>query len=123
MGQPSEKITWAGIRGTSHWSPLQGRWVIAELKRSGLGAKRFAAKHKLGIKRIYYWQARVRAESSRAKPGPKLIEVSAPVLGRLQTSSSTARIEIELRSGRRMSVSESISLETLSELVTLLERS
>jgi hypothetical protein len=85
--------------------------------------KRFAAKHELGIKRIYYWHARLRAQGSVPKAGPKLIEVSVAAVSRIQTSGPTPRIEIQLRSGRRLSVAESISLDTLGGLVALLERS
>jgi hypothetical protein len=127
MGHTSEDATWASIRSTTHWSPEQAQWVIAELRRSGLSANGFAAKYKIGLKRIYYWRARFEARASRTEGRAELVEVQvAGPAARGSTSSiasaSSARIEIELLSGRRLSVSESVDLEQLGKLVAFLER-
>jgi hypothetical protein len=125
MGQKTEGVTWAGIRSAAHWSPQQALWVIAELKRSGLSTKGFATRYGIGLPRIYYWHARFGAQET-PKPAPtELVEVPMPQLGVRGDKPSTPtrpRIEIELLSGRRLSVSESVDLERLGELVALLER-
>ncbi len=124
MGQATEDVTWASIRSGAHWSPTRAQWVIAELKRSGLSAKRFAAKYKVGLKRIYYWRARLEAQGSPTQGPHRLIEVRLPEPKAQRMSPSTAappRIEIELLSGRRLSVVESVDLERLGKLVALLE--
>jgi hypothetical protein len=62
---------------------------------------------------------------ARASTGarPELVEVrvSGPSDGGT-FSRAAARIEIELLNGRRLSVAESVDLEQLGRLVTLLER-
>jgi transposase len=125
MGQKAEDVTWASIRSAGQWSPTQARWVITELKRSGLSTKRFAARYGVGLPRIYYWHARFGAQET-PKPAPTgLVEIRMPQAGARGDRPSTltpARIEIELLSGRRLSVSESVDLDRLGELVALLER-
>jgi hypothetical protein len=126
MGQKTEDVTWASIRSAGQWSPTQAQWVIAELERSGLGTKRFAARYKLGLPRIYYWHARFKAQGWPKQLPPGLVEVrvTQPTARSLTASPATpTRVEIELLSGRRLNVAESVDLDRLGELVTLLERS
>ena len=126
MGQKTEGVTWASIRGTRQWSPRQAQWVIAELERSELSTKRFAARYKLGLPRIYYWHARFKAQGWPKQVPSGLVEVRVPqpTTGSLTASRATpTRVEIELLSGRRLNVAESVDLDRLCELVTLLERS
>jgi hypothetical protein len=128
MRQKTEDLTWASIRSAGQWSPTQAQWVIAELKRSGLSTKRFAARYKLGLPRIYYWHARFGAQEM-PKPAPAaptgLVEIRMPqagARGRRPSTLTPPHVEIELLSGRRLSVSESVDLARLGELVALLER-
>jgi hypothetical protein len=126
MGQKTDDITWADIRSAGQWSATQAQWVIAELKRSGLSTKSFAARYKVGLPRIYYWHARFGAQE-KAKRAAGLVEVRIPRSGARCDPPSTlarvrARIEIELLGGRRLRVSESIDLDRLGALVALLER-
>jgi len=52
------------------------------------------------------------------------VRVPQPTTGSLTASRATpTRVEIELLSGRRLNVAESVDLDRLCELVTLLERS
>ncbi|MEY4549918.1 MAG: hypothetical protein RL685_6113 [Pseudomonadota bacterium] len=125
MGKKADEITWADIRGAGQWSPRQAKWVIAELKRSGLSTKRFSARYRVGLPRIYYWHARFGAQE-KAKPAPTgLVEVRMPQAGARGDQRPTlarARIEIELLSGRRLRVLETVDLGRLGALVALLER-
>jgi hypothetical protein len=125
MGHKAEDITWAGIRSAAHWSPKQALWVITELKRSGLSTKGFATRYGIGLPRIYYWHARFGAQETPKRAPTELVEVPMPQAGGRGETPSTLtrpRIEIELLSGRRLSVSELVDLERLGELVALLER-
>jgi hypothetical protein len=126
MGQKADDITWAGIRSAAQWSPTQARWVIAELKRSGLSTKSFAARYRVGLPRIYYWHARFGAQEKTKQTPTRLVEVRMPPHSgaRCDQPSKLARprIEIELLSGRRLRVLESVDLERLGALVALLER-
>jgi len=123
MGNAADNVTWASIRSRAHWSAGLAERVLAELKRSGLSASSFAAKYKIGLKRIYYWQARLKARAPGTAARTELVEVrvSGPSDGGT-LSRAAARIEIELLNGRRLSVAESVDLEQLSRLVTLLEQ-
>jgi len=123
MGKTADSTTWVTIRSRAHWSPELAQRVLADLKRSGLSASSFAAKYKVGLKRIYYWQARLeaRASGTEARTGLVEVRVSGPTDGSTSSRAAT-RIEIELLSGRRLSVAESVDLEQLGRLVTLLER-
>jgi hypothetical protein len=106
MGQTAEGVTWATIRNAAHWSPIQARWVIAELKRSQLGIRKFSAKHKVGLKRIYYWQARFDAQGSQKRGPGRLVEVRVPQpIAQSLPPPTATRIEIELLSGRHSGTS------------------
>jgi hypothetical protein len=74
MAQKAEDVGWPTILNATQWSPTQAQWVIAELKRSELSIKSFAAKHKVGLKRIYYWQARFNAQDSLKRRRTGLVE-------------------------------------------------
>jgi transposase len=97
---------------------------VAELRRSGLSAKQFAGLHGVSVTRVYQWCSRLESEgkkrASAARATPRLVEVELPA-ARGRTFGAD-RIEIELRSGRRLSVPEGLSLERVSALLTLLER-
>lgn len=125
MRQKAEDIEWTSIRSAAQWSPPQALWVITELKRSGLTAKGFAARYRVGLPRIYYWHARFAAQET-SKPAPTgLVEIPMPQPGARSNTPSAptpSRIEIELVSGRRLSVLETVDLDRLGELVALLER-
>jgi hypothetical protein len=93
------------------------------LKRSGLSASSFAAKHEIGLERIYYWQKRLEARASGTEARTGLVEVRVSgATDRDISSRAPARIEIELLNGRRLSVAEWTDLEQLGRLVALLER-
>lgn len=121
----SEDGRWGEIRRAAHWSEAQARWVVTELKRSGQSTRRFASEHDVGLQRLYYWQARLRTHRPPERASGELVEVRVPrprALALAPLPAPGERIEIELSSGRRLSVAESIELERLGALVTLLER-
>jgi transposase-like protein len=123
VGKTADNVTWATIRSRAQWSPELAQRVLGDLKRSGLSASSFAAKYKLGLKRIYYWRAQLEARAAGTEARTGLVEVRVSRPTDAGTSSrAAARIEIELLNGRRLSVAESVDLEQLGRLVTLLER-
>lgn len=125
MGQKTDDITWVGIRSAAQWSSTQAKWVIAELKRSGLSTKSFAARYRVGLPRIYYWHARFEAQEKAKQAPTGLVEVRmsrAGARGGQPSRLARPRIEIELLSGRRLRVSELVDLERLGALVAMLER-
>ena len=84
-------------RGKTSPVPKSGRWtigtargVLEALEQSGLPAARFAARHGVGVERIYWWRRRLgrgKTPSSRtarftevrlAVPTPAAIEVVLP---------------------------------------------
>jgi hypothetical protein len=124
MAKKLGRRTWEEVRRSRRWSEAEGRWVVAELQRSGLSAKQFAERHRVMATRVYHWCSRLRGEERHpSSPAtPRLVEVELPETGRKTVGTDGGRIEIELLSGRRLGVSEAIGLERLSALVAMLER-
>lgn len=119
--------SWESIRKLRRWSVTEGRWVLAELGRSGLSAKEFAELHRVPVARVYQWCSRLREKGGKGKgrslaasATPRLVEVELPA-ARGRTLEAD-RIDIELFNGRRLSVPEGLSLERVAALVMLLER-
>ncbi len=77
-----ERLCWEAIRRSRRWSAAEGRWVVDELRRSGLSAKQFAEEHEVSVGRVYQWCTRLRREErrpeSRSNVGPALLEVKLP---------------------------------------------
>ena len=124
MRREVNEPSWESIRRSRRWSVTEGSWVLAELERSGLSAKKFAERQRVSVTRVYQWCSRLRGkEKSRvlaAGVTPRLVEVELPAAR--GGTFGAERIEIELLSGRRLSVPEGLSLERVSALVTILER-
>lgn len=116
MGKATS-LQWSKLRNTGRWSRAQATWVVGELGRSGLGVKELAARHAIGAHRIYYWRERLEAAEGSAA---RLIEVQVSDTAR-QSTALAPRIEIELLSGRRLSISESVDPRRLEALVMALE--
>jgi transposase len=124
MPREVNEPSWVSIRRSRRWSATEGRWVLAELERSGLSAKEFAERHRVPVTRVYQWCCRLRGKGKRrasaARATPRLVEVELPAAR--GSAPGTDRIEIELLNGRRLSVPEGLSLDRVSALVTILER-
>ena len=127
MSKEVNEPSWESIRKLRRWSVTEGRWVLAELGRSGLSAREFAELHRVPVARVYQWCSRLRGEGGKgrrrspaASATPGLVEVELPA-ARGRTLEAD-RIDIELFNGRRLSVPEGLSLERVAALVMLLER-
>jgi transposase-like protein len=97
---------------------VPARWIVAELKRSGLTIADFAAKYELSAWRVYYWRKRLAEPSTSSEPKAALVEVRLPVPS---GSLGPSRIEIELACGRRLCVAETIDPQRLQRLLAALE--
>ena len=127
MSKEVNEPSWESIRKLRRWSVTEGRWILAELGRSGLSVKEFAELHRVPVARVYQWCSRLRwkggkgrRRSPAASATPRLVEVELPA-ARGRTLEAD-RIDIELFNGRRLSVPEGLSLERVAALVMLLER-
>jgi transposase-like protein len=95
--------------------------VVAEWQRSGQSVQSFAAQHGVDPQRVYFWSKRSKPQR-KGKHGhhgrPELVELKLgpSALG------TERRIEIQLVSGRRLSVTENIDLDVLERVVAALER-
>lgn len=116
-----KNLGWAAVRGAKRWSREQGEWVVSEWQRSGQSVQSFATQHGLDPQRVYFWSKRSKQQrkGERGHQGrPEIVELKlgASVLG------MERRMEIQLVSGRRLSVAEHIDLDVLERVVAALER-
>jgi hypothetical protein len=94
---------------------------VSEWQRSGQSIQSFATGLGIDPQRVYFW-------SRRAKPPPKRKRGTRarPEIVELKLGQSALpverRIDIELVSGRRLSVAEHIDVEVLERVVAALER-
>lgn len=121
MPPTSDRITWSAIRNATQWTSDQAEWVLAELKRSGLSAPRFGALHNLGVPRISYWRARLQAVESASPTRCELVEITAAPTPNRESLQADSRIEIALSNGRRLSVEESVDIDRLRAIVSVLD--
>lgn len=125
MAEPTKArkgLAWATVRRTRRWTREQGEWVVAQWERSGLSVKDFAAQQELDLQRVYFWRKQSKPKPNRKrsdKARAKVVEVKlAPTAAPL----ATQRMDIELVSGRRLSVAEQIDVDVLERVVAMLER-
>ena len=103
---PSHKT---GIR-RQRWTPEKASTVLAKHAASGLSIQEFATREGLDPERLYRW----RRNLAGAQPAPAaFVELRA---------SGRSRIELVLRSGHILFVSEAIDASALGRLVDALDR-
>jgi len=93
------------------WTTAEGKAVLAALARSGLSAAAFAAREGLDVNRLYRWRHKLGAAAAPTPP-PAFIELPAH---------PREPVEIVLRSGRILRVSDAIEPGVLRRLVEALE--
>jgi len=114
-----KSLGWAAVRGAKRWSRAQGEWVVSEWRGSGKPVQSFATEHGIDPQRVYFWSKRSKPQRKRGRQGrPEIVELKlgGSVLG------MERRMEIQLVSGRRLSVAEHIDLDVLERVVAALER-
>ena len=96
------------------WTEDEARAVLAAQAASGLSVAAFAAREGLDPQRVYSWRRRL-GGSVEATSAPAFIEIR-------QRSAMGEIVEIALRCGRIVRVTESIDPNVLRRLVDALER-
>jgi transposase-like protein len=102
-------------QATSHrWTPADARRVLDALASSGLTATQFAQLEGIDPDRLRKWRRRLKtAPLARRAEQPRFVEVRHP---------ASALVEIVLRSGRVLRVTESIEPSCLRRLMEVLEQ-
>ena len=91
------------------------RWtsIIRDFDRSGLTAVRFCARRKISRSTFHRWRTRL-----GRRPAPAFVEALPPV----SAFGGFSPLTIELRCGRRISVSDGFDEVALARTILLLER-
>jgi len=101
-----------------HWTIDVARAALAASDASGLSMLAFADREGLDVRRLYRWDRRLSAESFVVDPAP----APAPEFVELRPRGAEP-VEVVLRSGRVLRVSETIDPSALVRLALALERS
>ncbi len=105
MSKPKALVRYASHRG---WTIEEARTVLSDVATSGLTLYSFAQRHGGDPQRLYYWRRRI----ERDAVAPAFVEVHR---------ASASPVEIVVRSGRVLRVTDTIDGETLRKLVAALE--
>jgi hypothetical protein len=95
------------------WTVADARVVLSALDASGLPVNAFASREGLDVQRLYFWRRRVETIMVEATAAPAFVEVRR---------STPVHVEVMLRSGHILRVSESIDGASLRRLVDALEQ-
>jgi transposase-like protein len=107
MATPRSKST------RRRWKESEAREVLEAARASGLTLSAFAAREGLAAHRLYFWKQRLEQAGK---------DSSSPVAFLELRPSAPAAVEVVLRSGRVLRVSESIAPGALRRLVDVLEQ-
>jgi transposase-like protein len=94
------------------WSITDARAALAAMEASGLPASVFAVREGLDVNRLYRWRRRLEREA--AERSPEFVELRPR---------GAEPVEVVLRSGQVLRVSETIDPSALARLVAALEGS
>jgi transposase-like protein len=97
-----------------HWTVADARSALAAWEASGISMLAFAAREGVDVHRLYRWRRRLAVETITAEPTPEFVELRPR---------GAEPVEVVLRSGRVLRVSEAIDPSVLIRLVAALERS
>ena len=95
------------------WTSADARAALSALSASGLSVSAFAAREGLDGQRLYRWRRQLSGASRAVQATPGFVEIRP---------AQPEPVEVLLRSGRVLRVSESISPAALERLVVVLER-
>jgi transposase-like protein len=96
-----------------HWTSADAQAALSALAASGLSLAQFAKREGLVADRLYRWRRRLGAASKVVAKSPAFIEVRPR---------EPEPVEIALRSGRILRVSEAIEASALRRFVEVLEQ-
>jgi hypothetical protein len=74
--------------------------MLRALVASGLSGRAFAARHGVAYHRVSYWRSKQRADSAQPVESGGFTE--AVVVGGNHALEASARVDVELRNGRRL---------------------
>jgi hypothetical protein len=101
-----------------HWTIDVALSALSAWDASGISMLAFADREGLDVRRLYRWRRRLSAESFAVDPAP----ASAPEFVELRPRGAEP-LEIVLRSGRVLRVSETVDPSALVRIIVALERS
>ena len=101
------------------WTEKEARAALAALATSRLSTRAFAAREGIDIQRLYSWRRKLEA----SPPSGEVVVPAAPPAFVELRPAVPERVEVVLRSGVVLRVSESIDGETVRRLVDALEPS
>lgn len=105
----------AGGEGSTRrrrWTEPEARAALSGLEESGLSVVAFAKREGVSEQTIYRWRARLAPSATAVDATPPLVEIQRGAVG---------LVEVVLRSGLVLRVSESIDAAVLRRLVDALE--
>jgi transposase-like protein len=102
------------FRTRRRWTKTDAREALAEQRASGLSIVEFAEKEGFHPERLFRWDRQLSAPAPKdaSQSGPQFVEIHRV---------AAEPVEIVLRSGRVLRVSEDISPAALERLVAVLE--
>jgi len=109
---PRKRSVASKPKRSRRWSAADARAVLADQAASGLSLRAFAERAGLKVERLQRWRRDLRNGAKSAVAVPPFVEVR---------SRRSEAVAIVLRSGRMLSVSESIDTEALRGIVEAIE--
>jgi transposase-like protein len=95
------------------WTSADAVAALSALRDSGLSVAAFAARERFDAQRLYRWRSQLAATNRTTQPAPAFVEIQPR---------QAEPVEVLLRSGRVLRVSESICPAELERPVVVLER-
>jgi transposase-like protein len=94
--------------------------LLAEHAESGLSLAAFARQRGVSVRALYYWKGRLGTAAAAArKPASRRLSLAPVKL--LPDQAEPPRVEIELRSGRRLRLFRGFDVGELPALIAVLE--
>jgi transposase-like protein len=108
-------------RRRRRWTSKEAKEVLEAQVESGLTVNAFAVREKLDPHRLYSWRRRLSASAPKPPAFEEIVSGHvAPSLAE-PTPAARDRLEIELRSGLIVRVSESFNAEALRRLLGVID--
>ncbi len=111
------------MNGKNHDVEKQRYWkkTIGDAARSGMSIREFCRQRQLKESRFYWWQRKLKAgRQDRNKPSVQGGAASFALVSE-DSASMPAGLELVLRDGRRLRVSQGVQEETLRAVLAALE--
>jgi len=103
--------------GSGRMAEMQA--LLAEHAESGLSLAAFARQRGVSVRALYYWKGRLGTAAAARKPVSRRLSLAPVKL--LPDQAELPRVEIELRSGRRLRLFRGFDVGELPALIAVLE--